>query len=66
MAGILRGFDSRRLHFSLLASYLSIGMVRARQVGDDLPAGPVATLQAGIAHEREWVRYWQDLRTGHR
>ncbi len=138
------GFDSRRLHFFLLASYLSMGIVRAeqprrgdarawrrrrkryrltaagrealrawvseptdelpelrdvallklffdadappladaqlvahreklreyeqlaRQVGDDLTPGPLATLQAGIAHEREWVRYWQRLRTGGR
>ena len=38
----------------------------ARQAGDELPPGPLATLQAGIAHEREWVRYWQHLRTGGR
>jgi PadR family transcriptional regulator, regulatory protein AphA len=34
----------------------------ARHAGNDPPAGPLATLQAGIAHEREWVRYWQRLR----
>jgi PadR family transcriptional regulator, regulatory protein AphA len=34
----------------------------ARQAGDELPSGQLATLQAGIAHEREWVRYWQRLR----
>ena len=34
----------------------------ARQAGDDPPPGPFATLQAGIAHEREWVRYWERLR----
>ncbi len=33
-----------------------------RQVGDNLPPGPLATLEAGIAHEREWVRYWEHLR----
>jgi DNA-binding PadR family transcriptional regulator len=33
----------------------------ARQAGDDPPPGPYATLQAGIAHEREWVRYWTRL-----
>ena len=25
--------------------------------------GPLTALQAGIAHEREWVRYWQRLGT---
>ncbi len=34
----------------------------ARQAGDDQPPGSLTTLQAGIAHEREWVRYWQRLR----
>jgi DNA-binding PadR family transcriptional regulator len=34
----------------------------ARQAGDDPPSGPFAALQAGIAHEREWVRYWQRVR----
>jgi DNA-binding PadR family transcriptional regulator len=34
----------------------------ARQAADDPPPGPLNTLQAGIAHEREWVRYWQRLR----
>jgi PadR family transcriptional regulator, regulatory protein AphA len=38
----------------------------ARQAGNDPPTGPLATLQAGIAHEREWVRYWQHLRNGRR
>ena len=31
------------------------------QAGEDGPAGPVATLEAGIGHEREWVRYWKRL-----
>jgi PadR family transcriptional regulator, regulatory protein AphA len=30
------------------------------------PPGPLATLAAGIAHEREWVRYWDSLRDKHR
>jgi PadR family transcriptional regulator AphA len=34
----------------------------ARQAGDDPPPGSLTTPQAGIAHEREWVRYWQRLR----
>ncbi len=38
----------------------------ARQAGDDSAPGPLATLKAGIAHEREWVRYWQRLRNGGR
>ena len=33
----------------------------ARQAGQNPPRGPFASLQAGIAHEREWVRYWQRL-----
>lgn len=35
------------------------------QAGDDAPLGPLDALQAGIAHEREWVRYWQHLRDRH-
>lgn len=34
----------------------------ARQAGENPPAGPFATLQAGVAHEREWVLYWERLR----
>ena len=37
----------------------------ARQAGDESPPGPLAALQAGIAHEREWVRYWQHHRDRH-
>lgn len=33
----------------------------AREAGEDAPSGPLTALQAGIAHEREWVRYWQRL-----
>jgi PadR family transcriptional regulator, regulatory protein AphA len=33
----------------------------AHQADEDAPPGPFATLQAGIAHEREWVRYWHQL-----
>jgi PadR family transcriptional regulator, regulatory protein AphA len=35
----------------------------AREAGGDKPSGPLIALQAGIAHEREWVRYWQHLST---
>ncbi len=31
------------------------------QAGEDGPPGPRATLEAGLAHEREWVRYWKCL-----
>jgi len=31
------------------------------QAGDDAPAGPRLTLDAGIAHEREWARFWSKL-----
>jgi PadR family transcriptional regulator AphA len=37
----------------------------ASQAGEDPPTGPMTTLQAGIAHEREWVRYWQHLHDQH-
>ncbi len=33
------------------------------QAGNGGPAGPRATLEAGIAHEREWVRYWKRPRS---
>jgi PadR family transcriptional regulator AphA len=28
---------------------------------ETLPPGPATTLEAGIAHEREWVTYWERL-----
>jgi PadR family transcriptional regulator AphA len=31
------------------------------QIGEDVPAGMRLSLEAGIAHEREWVRYWSRL-----
>ncbi len=31
------------------------------QAGDSAPSGALSTLDAGIAHEREWVRYWRGL-----
>ncbi len=34
--------------------------MRAQDPGEGAP-GPRATLEAGIAHEREWVRYWKKL-----
>ena len=44
-------------HREKLAAYEN----QARFTGDNPPAGPWLTLQAGIAHEREWVRYWSEL-----
>ena len=35
---------------------------KQEQLRDYAPPGPLATLAAGIAHEREWVRYWERLR----
>ncbi|MDX6673613.1 MAG: hypothetical protein QOH11_1031, partial [Solirubrobacteraceae bacterium] len=44
-------------HRAKLAEYetLHAGMER------DGPAGPRLALEAGISHEREWVRYWKRL-----
>ena len=44
-------------HQEKLAAYED----RARFDTGDAPRGPWLTLQAGIAHEREWVRYWSEL-----
>jgi PadR family transcriptional regulator, regulatory protein AphA len=37
---------------------------RAREDDGSPPRGPWRTLEAGIAHEREWVRYWSKLADG--
>ena len=29
-----------------------------------MPAGQRLTLEAGIGHEREWLRFWEACRTG--
>ncbi len=44
-------------HEAKLAEYERI----REQAGGGAPAGPLETLEAGIAHEREWVRYWKRL-----
>jgi PadR family transcriptional regulator AphA len=44
-------------HRAKLESYRA--MLEA-DTGDD-PRGPWRTLEAGLAHEREWVRYWSRL-----
>jgi PadR family transcriptional regulator AphA len=44
-------------HRAKLESYRAL---RATDTGEG-PRGPWRTLEAGIAHEREWVRFWSDL-----
>ena len=31
------------------------------RAGEPMPPGPKLALLAGIAHEREWVRFWRDV-----
>jgi DNA-binding PadR family transcriptional regulator len=45
------------LHERKLAEYEA---ARAAS-GDDAPRGAVLTLEAGIGHEREWIRFWRPL-----
>jgi PadR family transcriptional regulator AphA len=47
----------RDAHREKLARYEE----RAREDDGSPPRGPWRTLEAGIAHEREWVRYWSKL-----
>jgi len=48
-------------HEAQLARYAEI-RAQASAAGDEPPpTGPAATLDAGIAHEREWVRFWRRL-----
>jgi DNA-binding PadR family transcriptional regulator len=51
---------SRQLsaHQAKLAEYRDL---RAALAGDDALSGPARTLDAGIAHEREWIAYWKRL-----
>lgn len=58
------GADERTLaavrlnaHRAKLAGYEA----RRRLDPGDGPRGPWRTLDAGIAHEREWVRFWEQL-----
>jgi DNA-binding PadR family transcriptional regulator len=34
------------------------------RVGDQVPAGVLLSLRAGIGHEREWVRFWSLVEQG--
>src|SRR5918999_1373374 len=45
-------------HEAKLAEYRAL---HAELVGDASVGGPALTLEAGIAHEREWVSYWNRL-----
>lgn len=45
-------------HEAQLATYRALYRELAKIEG---PRGPSRTLEAGIAHEREWVRYWRRL-----
>jgi DNA-binding PadR family transcriptional regulator len=45
-------------HEAKLAEYEEI---HAATPPESRSSGPVLTLEAGIAHEREWVRYWRRL-----
>ncbi len=33
------------------------------ELSDDTPPGPQLALDAGIGHEREWIRFWTELAT---
>lgn len=49
-----------RTHRAKLAEYEEM---HASSQLDGLP-GPRLALEAGIAHEREWIRFWERLATG--
>jgi PadR family transcriptional regulator AphA len=49
--------DQLKLHRRRLAEYEEL----AAQAPKDAPAGPLLTLQAGVGHEGEWVRFWERL-----
>ena len=48
--------DQLQLHRRKLAEYEAM----AAQTPKDAPAGPWLALQAGLRHEREWVRFWEE------
>jgi DNA-binding PadR family transcriptional regulator len=37
---------------------------RVRVFGDEIPPGVRLAIEAGIGHEREWIRYWSALAAG--
>ena len=48
------------LHEAKLAGYEALHA----QAGEHMPAGPRLTLEAGIGHEREWIRFWSGIVNG--
>lgn len=50
--------DQLPAHEAQLRSYEEMDAVTANA---DLPRGPLLALQAGIGHEREYVRFWKAL-----
>ena len=48
------------LHARKLAGYEALHA----QAGEAMPEGPRLALEAGIAHEREWIRFWGALAPG--
>ena len=71
--GLLRvflGADPAKLAAAQLAAHeaklAEYEQVRARDRGEGPPGtGPRLALEAGIGHEREWIRYWRRLAKGH-
>jgi PadR family transcriptional regulator AphA len=47
--------DQVELHRRRLAEYEAL----SAQAPKDAPPGPLLALQAGLGHEREWVRFWE-------
>lgn len=58
------GADPAPLAVEQLAAHRrQLAAYEARRAQDDgaEPRGPWLTLRAGIAHEREWIKFWRDL-----
>ena len=57
------GADPAQLAAARLAAHRrQLAAYEARlAAANDAPEGPRLTLHAGIAHEREWVRFWKGL-----
>jgi DNA-binding PadR family transcriptional regulator len=48
------------VHRRQLSEYESL----AKSLPADLPEGVRLSLEAGVGHEREWVRFWEHVRAG--
>lgn len=58
------GADPKRLARTRLAAHrrqLASYEERLSAIGAGPPTGPRLTLEAGVGHEREWVRFWERL-----